>query len=109
MEQIWFLAGGLLLGCLHSLEADHIVTVSNLILNKNSLKKSLRLALQWALGHSFTLLVLSVGTGIFSELRIHGSDEYFSRANGGGHHDLYWHGCFYSGVETRLKIEEFWS
>ena len=59
MEQIWFLAGGLLLGCLHSLEADHIVTVSNLVLNKNSLKKSLRLALQWALGHSFTLLVLS--------------------------------------------------
>ena len=59
MEQIWFLAGGLLLGCLHSLEADHIVTVSNLVLNKNSLKNSLRLALQWALGHSFTLLVLS--------------------------------------------------
>ena len=59
MEQIWFLAGGLLLGCLHSLEADHIVTVSNLVLNKNSLKKTLRLARQWALGHSFTLLVLS--------------------------------------------------
>lgn len=59
MEQIWFLAGGLLLGCLHALEADHLVTVSNLVLNKNSLKNSLRLALQWALGHSFTLLVLS--------------------------------------------------
>ena len=59
MEQIWFLAGGLLLGCLHALEADHLVTVSNLVLNKNSLKNSLRLALQWALGHSFTLLALS--------------------------------------------------
>jgi nickel/cobalt exporter len=59
MEQIWFLAGGLLLGCLHALEADHLVTVSNLVLNKNSLKNSLRLALQWALGHSFTLLMLS--------------------------------------------------
>jgi len=59
MEQIWFLAGGLLLGCLHALEADHIVTVSNLVLNKNSLKNSLRLALRWAFGHSFTLLVLS--------------------------------------------------
>jgi nickel/cobalt transporter (NicO) family protein len=59
MEHIWFLAGGLLLGCLHALEADHIVTVSNLVLSKDSLKKSLRLALQWALGHSFTLLVLS--------------------------------------------------
>jgi nickel/cobalt transporter (NicO) family protein len=59
MEQVWFLAGGLLLGCLHALEADHLVTVSNLVLNKNSLKNALRLALQWALGHSLTLLVLS--------------------------------------------------
>jgi nickel/cobalt transporter (NicO) family protein len=59
MEQIWFLAGGLLLGCLHALEADHIITVSNLVLNKDSLKSSMRLALQWALGHSITLLVLS--------------------------------------------------
>lgn len=59
MEHIWFLAGGLLLGCLHALEADHIVTVSNLVLSKDSLKNALRLALQWALGHSFTLLVLS--------------------------------------------------
>ena len=59
MEQIWFLAGGLLLGCLHALEADHIVTVSNLVLNKDSIKSSFKLALQWALGHSFTLLVLS--------------------------------------------------
>ena len=59
MENIWFLAGGLFLGCLHSLEADHIVTVSNLVLRKNSLKSSMRLALQWALGHSITLFVLS--------------------------------------------------
>jgi len=60
MEQIWFLAGGLLLGCLHALEADHIVTVTNLVLNKESLKKSLRLALQWGLGHSLTLTVLAI-------------------------------------------------
>ena len=60
MEQIWFLAGGLLLGCLHALEADHIVTVTNLVLNKDSLKKSLRLALQWGLGHSLTLTILAI-------------------------------------------------
>ena len=59
MENIWFLAGGLFLGCLHALEADHIVTVSNLVLRKDSLKNSMRLALQWALGHSITLFVLS--------------------------------------------------
>jgi nickel/cobalt transporter (NicO) family protein len=60
MEQFWFLTGGLLLGCLHALEADHIVTVSNLVLNKASLKKSMRLALQWGLGHSLTLTILAV-------------------------------------------------
>ena len=60
MEQFWFLAGGLLLGCLHALEADHIVTVSNLVLNKGSLKKSMRLAIQWGLGHSLTLTILAV-------------------------------------------------
>ncbi len=59
MEHIWFLVGGLFLGSLHALEADHIVTVSNLVLRKDSLKSSTRLALQWALGHSITLLVLS--------------------------------------------------
>ena len=60
MEQFWFLAGGLLLGCLHALEADHIVTVSNLVLNKGSLKKTMHLAVQWGLGHSLTLIMLAV-------------------------------------------------
>ena len=60
MEQFWFLAGGLLLGCLHALEADHIVTVSNLVLNRRSLKKSMHLAFQWGLGHSLTLTILAV-------------------------------------------------
>jgi nickel/cobalt transporter (NicO) family protein len=60
MEQFWFLAGGFLLGCLHALEADHIVTVSNLVLNKESLKKSMRLAFQWSLGHSLTLTILAL-------------------------------------------------
>ena len=60
MEQFWFLIGGLLLGCLHALEADHIVTVSNLVLNRGSLKKSMHLAFQWGLGHSLTLTILAV-------------------------------------------------
>ena len=60
MEEFWFLVGGLFLGCLHALEADHIVTVSNLALNKGSLKKSMRLAIQWALGHSLTLTILAL-------------------------------------------------
>ena len=60
MEEFWFLVGGLFLGCLHALEADHIVTVSNLALNKGSLKKSMHLAIQWVLGHSLTLIILAL-------------------------------------------------
>jgi nickel/cobalt transporter (NicO) family protein len=60
MEEFWFLAGGLFLGCLHALEADHIVTVSNLVLNRGSLKKSMHLAIQWGLGHSLTLLIIAL-------------------------------------------------
>ena len=47
------------MGCLHALEADHIVTVSTVILKKDSLRNSLKLAVQWGLGHSLTLLVLA--------------------------------------------------
>jgi nickel/cobalt transporter (NicO) family protein len=60
MDEFWFLVGGLILGCLHALEADHIVTVSNLALNKTSLKKIMHLAIQWVLGHSLTLIILAL-------------------------------------------------
>ena len=59
MDQIFLLAGGLTLGCFHALEADHIVTVSLLILDKGSLSNSLKLAVQWGLGHSLTLFILA--------------------------------------------------
>lgn len=52
------LTGGLALGCLHALDADHVCTVSSLILERQSLKKTFSLALRWSLGHSLTLLAL---------------------------------------------------
>ncbi len=58
MEHIILMFGGLLLGCLHALDADHVCTVSTLILERHPLKKTLLLALRWSLGHSLTLLVL---------------------------------------------------
>lgn len=60
MESILFLWGGLLLGCLHALDADHICTVSTLMLKKQSFKKTFSLAFRWSLGHSLTLLILAV-------------------------------------------------
>jgi len=52
-------AGGFVLGCLHALDADHLATVSTLILRKRALRPTLRLALHWSAGHSLTLLALA--------------------------------------------------
>ena len=56
---IWMLGGGLVLGGLHALDADHVCTVSALILERHPLRKTFLLSLRWSLGHSFTLLVLA--------------------------------------------------
>ena len=58
MEYVILMFGGLLLGCLHALDADHVCTVSALILERYSLKRTFFLALRWSLGHSLTLLIL---------------------------------------------------
>lgn len=56
---ILMLGGGLVLGGLHALDADHVCTVSALILERHPLRKTFLLSLRWSLGHSFTLLVLA--------------------------------------------------
>lgn len=53
------LYGGFALGMLHALDADHVATVSTLILDRNPWKRTVGLALRWAVGHSLTLLVLA--------------------------------------------------
>jgi cytochrome c biogenesis protein CcdA len=51
------LATGLVLGLLHSLDADHVVAVSTLLCNTTSLRKSIASATAWGTGHSVTLLL----------------------------------------------------
>jgi len=48
------------LGLLHSLDADHIMAVSNLASGQSSTKASVTFCLRWALGHGFTLLVIGL-------------------------------------------------
>lgn len=60
MGQILFLWGGFLLGCSHAMEADHVLTVSTLLMKKQPLKKTLLLGLRWAIGHSLTLILLAL-------------------------------------------------
>ncbi|CAI2717246.1 HoxN/HupN/NixA family nickel/cobalt transporter [Nitrospina watsonii] len=66
MEYGFLLAGGFVLGCLHALDADHVATVSSVLLDRRSLKETVLLALRWALGHSLTLLMLA---GLITPLR----------------------------------------
>jgi len=48
------------LGLLHSLDADHIMTVSNLASGKLGIKSSIQFSLRWALGHGLTLFVIGL-------------------------------------------------
>ena len=47
------------MGCSHAMEADHVLTVSTLLMKKHPLKKTLLLGLRWAVGHSLTLILLA--------------------------------------------------
>jgi hypothetical protein len=59
MEYLPLLIGGWFLGCLHALDADHVCTVTSLILERRPVRKTLALACRWSLGHSATLLALA--------------------------------------------------
>ena len=59
LEYSSLIFGAGFLGMLHALEADHVATVSTLILERHPWKRTVGLALRWALGHSLTLFVLA--------------------------------------------------
>jgi len=48
------------LGMIHALDADHIVAVSVLSSDRNSMRNSLRYAWLWAAGHGLVLLMMSL-------------------------------------------------
>ncbi len=52
------------LGLLHSLDADHIMAVSNLASSRPNRKATTQFCIRWALGHGLTLL--TVGTLFFA-------------------------------------------
>ena len=58
------LQGGLfsiafILGIKHSMDADHIVAISSIILRSPSLKNSITLSISWALGHMLTASIIT--------------------------------------------------
>jgi cytochrome c biogenesis protein CcdA len=48
------------LGLLHSLDADHIMAVSNLASSRPDSKNTIRFCLRWAVGHGLTLLFVGL-------------------------------------------------
>ncbi len=50
-----------LLGLVHALDADHVVTMTTFIARRPGPRQARRFCLQWGLGHMLPLLVLGVG------------------------------------------------
>ena len=48
------------LGMLHALDADHILTITGISARKNQWQQVMRYSLHWAIGHSFSLLIIGV-------------------------------------------------
>lgn len=48
------------LGMLHSLDADHIMAVSNLVSTRPSTRNTVLFCLRWAIGHGLTLLLIGL-------------------------------------------------
>ena len=51
---------GFVLGCLHAMDPDHLAAVSTFVSKNPSKKASARFALDWGIGHSLSLLALTV-------------------------------------------------
>ena len=62
---------GLIIGLRHSTDGDHIVAVSTMARDYQSLFKGLWVGVSWGLGHSTPLLILGIITVSYTHLRAH--------------------------------------
>ncbi|MEJ2141387.1 MAG: sulfite exporter TauE/SafE family protein [Gammaproteobacteria bacterium] len=54
------------IGMVHALDADHVVAVTGLVNRKSGITNSVVFCLNWAIGHSFTLLAIGAAIFLFS-------------------------------------------
>ena len=66
MNEILIFVLGLFLGMRHAFDADHIVAVNILLQKSKSVFESLKLAIFWGLGHTFTLFFVGVLIFLFN-------------------------------------------
>jgi ABC-type nickel/cobalt efflux system permease component RcnA len=57
-----------LLGIKHSVDADHVVAVSGMLIRSTSVKKTATLSISWALGHMLTASIITVLLFTFKEV-----------------------------------------
>lgn len=57
----------LILGIKHSLDADHVVAISSILLRAPTLQKSVTLSISWALGHMLTASIITFLLYTFKE------------------------------------------
>ena len=60
LSTVAILLTGLGLGFVHSFDADHIVAVTTLVCNNKSLRKSIKSATAWGIGHSVVLIIVGL-------------------------------------------------
>ena len=67
LEMISFMVLALMLGFKHSYDSDHLIAVSNILRNVDSVKSSMKIGFSWAVGHMLTATIITIILFIFKE------------------------------------------
>ncbi|MBI4428080.1 MAG: sulfite exporter TauE/SafE family protein [Ignavibacteriales bacterium] len=60
MELFLALVSGLVLGCIHAFDADHVIAVSTFAAKLPEPRRAVKLGISWGLGHTATVFVLGL-------------------------------------------------
>lgn len=77
---LMFLA--LVLGFKHSYDSDHLIAVSNILREVDSVKSSIKIGLSWAVGHMITATVITIILFVFRESFLNSVLPHFEKIAG---------------------------
>jgi len=82
LEIISFMALALVLGFKHSYDSDHLIAVSNILRNVDSVESSIRIGFNWAIGHMLTATIITITLFIFKESFLNNLLPHFEKIVG---------------------------
>lgn len=82
LELILFMVLALVLGFKHSYDSDHLIAVSNILRNVDSVKSSIRIGVNWAIGHMLTATIVTITLFIFKESFLNNVLHHFEKIVG---------------------------